>query len=230
MHHPASFPSSAFSGGVLSDDAGLACWRPRVHDAPSLARIRDEQEREEQLYRHALARAQNADTPLADLFELALALRGAEEAERSAQARRLAEEALAWRDAFDGEGNPLWITLAPHEEREEQTEPQTILPGPAESAAPKGTLRLGNSPDAEKREIPARDNPLFDALDKTVRYITGTPRQEPALPKDPYQGRGTLPPPKPRVLSGLLRMLAIGACLAVIYHVLSLKGWAPRLF
>lgn len=230
MQAPASFESFPFSGDGASDEARLPSWRPRTHDAPSLARIKDEQEYEERLFRLVLTRAGNAETPLADLFEITLKLCGPEGAKRRPQAVRLAEKALAWRDAFDGDGNPLWITLTAREERDEKTDPQSVLPGADESAAPKGTLRLGNGADPEKKEIPDRDNPLFDALDKTVRHITGTPRQEPALPRDPHQGRGTLPPPKPRVLSGLIRMLALGACIAVIYHVLALKGWAPRLF
>ena len=195
--------------------------------------------------------------PLAGLFDLTLELcvpagdtQRAKE-ERRALAERLAGEALAWRDAFDEDGNPLWISLADREKQEESAEAQTVLPGGSENAAPRGTLRFDDATrkgmeGGRKKEIPARENPLFNALDAVIRRVTNTPRQEAALPAEPCagrggrryggrydgrdDGRGAWPPPKPRLLAGLVRMLALGACLAVIYHVMVLKGWVKSLF
>lgn len=208
----------------------LAPWRPRKHDPAAFDRIREGQEAEERLFRRILAEASQADAPLAGLFALTLGLSGSPEGERRALAEKLAANALAWHNAFDDNGDPLWISLAPYDERKKETGPESTLPADAESAAPSGGLRFGNNGGKENTTIPARENPLFTALDMVVRRLTGTPRQEAALARPTRAGHNAPPPPKRRMLAGVIRTVALGVCLAVMYHILAGKGWAPRLF
>lgn len=208
----------------------LAPWRPRRHDPAAFDRIREGLEAEERLFQRILAEASQADAPLAGLFALTLYLSGSPEGGSRALAEKLAANALAWHRAFDDNGDPLWISLAPYEEREKKTGPESALPADAESAAPPGGLRFGNNRGKEDTKIPARENPLFTALDTVVRHLTGTPRQEAALTRPTRARHNAPPPPKRRMLARVLRTVALGVCLAVIYHIFARKGWAPRLF
>lgn len=208
----------------------LAPWRLRKNAAAELERIRGEQKDEENLFHSILEEATKADAPLAGLYELTLEFCGSPEDERRTRAKKLAEDALAWHNAFGADGNPLWISLAPCERRKEKSEPESTLPDDAERAAPKGVLRLDTNGGKEKKEIPTRENMLFNALDALVRRISGTPRHKTSLPCTLRSGSGALPPPKRSILTRCIRMFALGVCLAILYNALALKGWVPRLF
>lgn len=223
LRHAVSRPT-ADNGPVL------APWRLRKHDAAALEQLREEQKAEENLFQRILAEATKAEVPLAGLYELTLEFCGSPEDERRTLAKKLAKDALAWRNAFDDDGNPLWISLAPCERQKENSEPESALPDEAENAAPKGGLRLDDNGGKGKKKIPTRENLLFNALDALVRRISGTPRQKAFLPRTLHAGSVALPPPKRQMLTGCVRMFALGVCLAVIYHALTLKGWVPRLF
>ena len=206
-------------------------WRAREHDAAVPAALLAEQERELGLFRRVLEDARNRDTPLRDLFSgmIHLAMPGLSEEERQRAAARCEEETLRWLDSMDEEGNPRWISLTLVDRRSETDgiKPGSVLPDEQESAAPKNRLHK----DAENSsEIPKRENFLFSGLEFIVRRFKKDGKEDRPKPGDVYRGKGTLPPPRPRPMRGFFRILVVSICLGVIYHIVSRKGWVPRIF
>ena len=206
-------------------------WRARKHDAAVPAALMAEQERELEQFRRVLEDARNRDTALRDLFSgmIRLATPGVSEEERQRAAARCEEETLRWLDSMDEEGNPRWISLTLVDRRSEAggIKPDNVLPDDQESAAPKDRLHK----DAEdSSEIPKRENFLFSSLEFIVRRFKKDGKEDRPKPGDVYRGKGTLPPPSPRPMRSFFRMLVVSICLGVIYHILSRKGWVPRIF
>lgn len=215
----------------LPDMSSAQRWRGGNADAATPAALAAEQEREHDLFRQVLEDARKPDTPLRDLFAglTRLGTPGRPEEEYRKAAERCAEEALQWQDSLDEEGNPRWISLTLLERRSEEKgiRAGSVLPDEKESAAPKDRLRKDQGPDAP---IPKRENFLFSSLEFIVRRFRKDSEEERPNPDDLYRGKGTIPPLRPQPMRSFFRMLLVTACLGVIYHVLSKKGWVPKLF
>lgn len=212
-----------------------APWRVRERDPRQYEALLRELEREAFMYAHILNQARDRDVPVCDLLADAVRLAYPHADEESVQrtVARCEQENALWREGLDAEGNPRWISLTVRERRtqDDSIAPEGVLPTEDESAAPKEGV-LSPARDGKEAPIPERNNMLFDGLEWLVRGILGTRKKPPSpLPHDGLRPRrGTLPPPRPQPLRGLLRMLLAGAILGAAYHFLALRGWVPKLF
>jgi hypothetical protein len=189
-------------------------WRRQSRSPDELAGRLAEQEHEHQLFALILEKARREKVPIADLFLEASRFTNpgfSEQALLEALARhgRCLEENCAWEmDAQQNpDGNPSWITL---------TLPER---GDLDSVLRRENNGQGETQDKEEHRG------LFGLVIRLTQRLTGqrsTPRAARTRPADL--------PAKARPLWGFVRMLLLGAALALVYHFLVRRGLAPKFF
>lgn len=170
------------------------------------------------LYARILADARREDSALENLYlqTLHLAFPRVDEARGRRETEAYARRLEGWSRSLDENGNPCWISLTLPERRDDQAlRPEGVLPSESESAAPANRLR-GNANDGGEK------NALFRAVDRLFTPFTGS---KAAVTAKPGGAKGTLVPPiEPHPLRGFIRMLLLGAALALAFHFFLQKG------
>lgn len=176
------------------------------------------EEREKELFSQIMSGAREQTTSLGELRARADALAVPEKVMRPDEALSRAAGTVqseeGWSNNLDESGNPRWLTLFPPERGSEndRIEPESVLP-PSLKIPPE-------KPDRQKDE-PQQQQPAGLLQSLLVRL-----RLRPPPPSDaihPYTRRA-------RPMRGFFRMLLLAAILAMIYHIISQRGWVPRLF
>lgn len=190
-------------------------------DLPGLAReLREEQEREAEVFNRTMALARNENCPLGDLYDTPRT-EGCDDEPEAVELTQLSP--------VDKFGNPAWIRLSlpERDDSKEKVVPEGVLPSTRESAAPESL------PD-RKRKPGSKTAPGL-----LQRLLSGfSARQEKDGEEDSFQARlarerqarGSISPHKPRPMKSLLRMLLVTAVLGALYHLLARQGWVPPLF
>lgn len=210
-HMPSPPPRRAAG---LSSEENYPPWRPRTHNPQSLRQLADAQERELEIFASARRLAALENTPLEELYRQICLLGGASDSEvlppeAAAYARSMRDRELAPRRDVDAEGNPLWISLTLRERRDDGLiEVRGVLPGEAESAAPRTFIH-------DSREKGRERAGLFGALIAFLSRLAGAKEKTP-----PEKGNGRRKAAKPELeaLGGFVKMLLLGAVLALVWH------------
>lgn len=204
---------------VPSAEDRYPAWRPRTHSPESLRELAAAQEKELELL--ALIRRLSAleNTPLEELYLHSSLLGGASDsealkAEALAYAQRMRERAPLAANDFDAEGNPLWISLTLRERRDDGTiQARGVLPSDEESAAPRSFLQDSLEKSRER-------SGLFGALIALLGRLTGLKKEEPQKERAvrPKSAGQKTSDPKTSDLSGFIKMLLLGAVMALVWH------------
>lgn len=198
-----------------------APWRP-CPGGPDAQTLFLEQKREEELFQCILEEARQEETALNGLFGhvMRLAFPNTPEADRERALGMILSRTANWQNSFDKDGNPRWIslTLPERDEHEKGIHPDPVLPSDMESAAP---------PQADARETPEKNGNVSGFFARLSGIFSGIPGSghQPAT----AAGRGTIPPPRPRPLRGVARLVIVGSICAVLYHALVVRGCMPRI-
>lgn len=206
---PSTPPRPDDAAPLPEDDASTA---PEVR--ASLA----EEEYEKKLFGQIMSGAREQAIPLLELRARAdaLAVPGnhMKANDASPPAAGAGEKEANWSGELDISGNPRWITLSLPEREPEH---DRITP---ESVLPPSLIITPEKPDQQKNEQ-RRQQPAGFLQSFLARLKL---RPQPASDNvHPYARRA-------RPMRGFFRMLLVTAILAMIYHVISLRGWVPRLF
>ena len=190
-------------------------------DAPMTPEVRAsliEEEYEKELFGQIMSGAREQATPLRELRTRADALavpgKHPQANDASVPAARAGGKEASWSDELDISGNPRWITLSlPEREPEkDRITPESVLP-PSLKISPE---KPNQQKDEQRRQQPSGLLQSFLARLKL--------RPQPASDNvHPYARRA-------RPMRSFFRMLLVTAILAMVYHIISLRGWAPRLF
>ena len=194
--------------------------RPPEKDVPAAPEVLAslaEEEYEKELFGQIMSGAREQATPLRELQARAdaLAVPGKilKPDNASAPAAETGEKEGDWSGGLDRSGNPRWITLSlPEREPENGITPESVLP-PSLKASPE-------KPDQQKDE--QRQQQPAGLLQSLLDRFKLRPRPSSDNVR-PHARRA-------RPMRGFFRMLLLTVILAMVYHILSQRGWVPRLF
>ena len=190
--------------------------RPEQADpsaASEVQKMLDEEEREKELFGRIMADAREQETPLRELYarttELAVPHKaGTGDAAAVSAAAETAED--EWSSGLDSSGNPRWITLSvPEHDEEEGIAPESVLPP---SLEPPSKSPYQKDDKSQKKQAGSRHSSQGQTTESS------------------RSGNIHLRPRRPRPLRNLFRMLLAVAILGMLYHILSQRGWVPKLF
>jgi|GEM_PF-4104579 len=202
-----------------------APWRSGPEGPPDAQTLFLEQSREEELFQRIMGEATQEKTPLEDLLRhtMRLAFPHALDSDLERAIGVIKARTDHWQDSFDREGNPCWIslTLSERDENTDKIQPDAVLPSDAESAAPPKT-------DTEGRSEKDRERPGFFGGLLGMFFRPPDPRRTQITPASIAAGRGTIPPPQPRPLRSLIRLVILGGICALAYYALVIKGCTPK--
>mgnify|MGYP003623400000 CR=1 FL=1 len=130
----------------------------------------------------------------------------------------------------DRDGNPGWISLTLPQRDDD------FMNGEAERGPGSAWFQETDAPTSYGRTGQGRKYPGMRSnggqvlqpegvLSGLLRRLSGKGEQEHSYAQSSFQSRR---PPRP--LRNFIRMLLVTAILGMLYHILSLKGWLPRLF
>lgn len=219
----------------LQERLGCAHWRQRPATDEELACLREEARHEQARFERILEQANDKGVPLPDLFLLASRLENpklgdefVQEALRRYNRALEAGAAPSLGPQAAGQDNPAWITLT--------------LP---ERGKLPSVLRFDET-DKSKDDKAEEHRGLFGLVIRLLQRLTGQKSAPPPPVRLRHmaethsrQGReasagrqGSEPrlPAKPGPLWGFVRMLLLGAALALIFHFLSRRGLVPKFF